>query len=70
MPLSQLQSVYRRFSKMIRTHRDELDNVFILIDNSSENITNPNHFLRISDQKWVLLHSFESGGMPVGLYAW
>ena len=49
IPLSQLVSVYKRFSKMIRKSKDKISNVFILIDNNSANISNPNHFLSISD---------------------
>jgi len=33
MPLNQLLSVYRRFSKMIRTHKASIANVFVLVDN-------------------------------------
>lgn len=70
MPLSQLQSVYRRFSRMLKTFKDQIENVFILIDNSTSNITHPNHFLTVSSEKWILINSFESGGLPIGLYAW
>jgi hypothetical protein len=70
MPLPQLVSVYKRFSKMLKTHRERISNVFILIDNSSSNIQSPSHFLSISEEKWLLINSFESGGRPVGLYAW
>lgn len=55
---------------MIQTFKDKIDNVFILIDNSSSNITHPNHFLSVSSEQWVLINSFESGGLPIGLYAW
>lgn len=70
MPLSQLLSVYRRFSKMLKNYKDKIANVFIIIDNSNENVQNPNHFLSVSDEKWILVNSFESGGLPIGLYAW
>ena len=44
--------------------------MFIVIDNSNSNLSNPSHFLAVSEEKWVVINSFESGGMPVGLYAW
>ena len=68
MPLSQLLSVYRRFSKMLKLNKDRISNVFILIDN--ENVTHPNHFLAVSEEEWTLLNSFDSGGTAVGLYGW
>ncbi len=55
---------------MIKTHKDKIDNVFVIIDNSSDHISNPYHFLSASEEKWILISSFESGGLPIGLYAW
>lgn len=70
MPLSQLVSVYRRFSKMIRKYKDRISNVYILIDNNNAYLTHPNHFLSVSEEKWTIINSFESGGRPIGFYAW
>ena len=49
MPLSQLISVYKRFSKMITNNKDKIANVFILIDNNSSNLSHPSHFLSVSE---------------------
>jgi len=55
---------------MIRKYKDRIANVFILIDNNSSHLTHPNHFLTISEERWTIINEFESGGRPVGLYAW
>jgi len=55
---------------MIADNKNKISNVFIIINNDSAQITNRNHFLNISDEEWNLVASFESGGMPIGLYSW
>ena len=51
-PLNQLISIYKRFSSMINEYKDSIDNVFIIID---RNITDKNHFLNVSSEKWTLV---------------
>jgi hypothetical protein len=70
IPLNQLSSIYKRFNKMIEKNKKSIANIFVIINNSPEDITSPFHFLRVSTENWVEITSFESGGLPIGLFGW
>lgn len=51
-PLNQLTSIYSRFSQMINSNKDFIENVFIIID---KNINDKRHFLNVSSLEWNLI---------------
>lgn len=55
---------------MIANHKEDIDNVFVVINNEREAIADQFHFLNLSTETWELVGEFDNGGIPVGLYAW
>ena len=55
---------------MIDKNRNKIANIFVIINNSPEEVASPFHFQAVSTEKWEQVAAFESGGLPIGLLAW
>lgn len=56
IPLSQLQSIYKRFHKMVHDNRSNIRNVFVIVNAADKG--HPGHFLQSSIEEWRVLDTF------------